>query len=94
MANKIQKQTESLSGAKAGSAADKAKDKVNWFGEKIGANASAGPATGGVGKYLKSGPPPSSVTGKRAGGSIADVGIGVDDKKKKRKMGFGDFDSW
>ncbi|KAG8976973.1 Peptidyl-prolyl cis-trans isomerase cyp8, partial [Tulasnella sp. 427] len=95
VANKIQKQADSLSGSKAGQSGEKAKDQVNWFGEKIGASKSTGLTSGGgVGKYLKSGgppPPASSTVGKRGAGEI---GSGVDDKKKKRKMGFGDFESW
>ncbi|KAG8929578.1 Peptidyl-prolyl cis-trans isomerase cyp8 [Tulasnella sp. 417] len=90
VANKIQKQAETLSSSKSGSSGDKAKDKVNWFGEKIGESSNSGPKSGGVGKYLKSGGPPpstSSVIGKRNTG-VADIGVGIDDKKKKRKMGF------
>ncbi|KAG9043744.1 Peptidyl-prolyl cis-trans isomerase cyp8 [Tulasnella sp. UAMH 9824] len=96
VANKIQKQAETLSSSKSGGSGDKAKDKVNWFGEKIGESSNSGPKSGGVGKYLKSGGPPSStssVIGKR-NTAVADMGVGIDDKKKKRKMGFGDFDSW
>ncbi|KIO20893.1 hypothetical protein M407DRAFT_132671 [Tulasnella calospora MUT 4182] len=96
VANKIQKQAETLSGSKSGSSGDKTKDKVNWFGEKIGESSNSGPKGGGVGKYLKSGGPPSatpSVIGKRTT-AVSDMGVGIDDKKKKRKMGFGDFESW
>ncbi|KAG8940531.1 Peptidyl-prolyl cis-trans isomerase cyp8 [Tulasnella sp. 424] len=97
VANKIQKQAESLSGSKSGATGEKAKDNLNWFGEKIGTSSKAGPASVGVGKYLKGGGPPaaaSSVIGKRTTAAVADMGVGIDDKKKKRKMGFGDFDSW
>ncbi|KDQ30908.1 hypothetical protein PLEOSDRAFT_1036229 [Pleurotus ostreatus PC15] len=63
-------------------------DDINWFGIKVGADGKAGGpggVGGGVGKYLN--------TAKRPlGGGLAD--IGGDDAKKKRKIGFGDFEGW
>lgn len=64
-------------------------DDINWFGIKVGADGKAGGpgggVGGGVGKYLN--------TAKRPlGGGLSD--IGGDDAKKKRKIGFGDFEGW
>jgi peptidyl-prolyl cis-trans isomerase-like protein 2 len=60
-------------------------DDVNWFGVKIGSENSApiggGEDSGGVGKYLNLKRP--------YGGSIAG-----EESKKKRKLGFGDFEGW
>jgi peptidyl-prolyl cis-trans isomerase-like protein 2 len=64
-------------------------DDINWFGVKVGTEDSAfvgGSASTGVGKYLGVKRPLDQVTP-----SIPDVG---DDAKKKRKIGFGNFDSW
>jgi peptidyl-prolyl cis-trans isomerase-like 2 len=58
-------------------------DDVNWFGVKVGTGSSAfgsDDVGGAVGKYL-------SV--KRSLGPASDS-----DSKKKRKIGFGDFDGW
>ncbi|KAF9496086.1 cyclophilin-like protein [Pleurotus eryngii] len=63
-------------------------DDINWFGIKVGVDGMAGgPGSlgGGVGKYLN--------TAKRPlGGGLTD--LGGDDAKKKRKVGFGDFEGW
>ncbi|KAF8912974.1 cyclophilin-like domain-containing protein [Gymnopilus junonius] len=63
------------------------KDDVNWFGTKIGAenrSFSFG-ATGssGIGKYLNVKRPQVDV-----------IDAGPDEPKKKRKIGFGDFEGW
>jgi peptidyl-prolyl cis-trans isomerase-like protein 2 len=66
-------------------------DDINWFGVKVGTGDSAfgGGAVGvGVGKYLSVKRPLDQVT---PGVQVNDVG---DDAKKKRKIGFGNFDSW
>lgn len=58
-------------------------DDVNWFGVKVGTGSSAfgSDDTGrAVGKYLGA---------KRSLGSVAE-----DNSKKKRKIGFGDFEGW
>lgn len=65
------------------------KEEVNWFGTKIGSDATAldfGGKTGagaGVGKYLNLKRPQASVASSRG-----------DDSKKKRKIGFGEFEGW
>lgn len=64
---------------------EKEKDDVNWFGVKIGSGNSVlngGEAgSGGVGKYLNLKRPQE---GSGAG----------EESKKKRKLGFGDFEGW
>ncbi|KAF8898859.1 cyclophilin-like domain-containing protein [Infundibulicybe gibba] len=63
----------------------KPNDDINWFGVKVGSGSSAEPAvSGGVGKYLNLKRPQEATTG----------GDLVDDAKKKRKLGFGDFAGW
>jgi len=64
-------------------------DDINWFGVKVGTGDSAfvgGSADTGVGKYLSIKRPLD-----QGAQDIKDVG---DDTKKKRKIGFGNFDSW
>lgn len=64
---------------------------MNWFGEKIGSRkASTSGTAGGVGKYLAA--PAAAV--KTPAQVVPVVRSGEDIQKKKRKMGFGDFDSW
>jgi peptidyl-prolyl cis-trans isomerase-like 2 len=64
------------------------KDEVNWFGVKVGSDKSAltlgEKGSGGVGKYLSL---------KRPQSSIEEI-TGADDTKKKRKIGFGNFEGW
>ncbi|KAG8936518.1 Peptidyl-prolyl cis-trans isomerase cyp8 [Tulasnella sp. 418] len=94
LAKRLEKQAE----ARGGKAAEKTKsdrieDKVNWFGEKVGAkDPASGLSTGnmgGVGKYLatatKRAAPPTTAAAE------SDIGV---DAKKKRKLGFGNFDAW
>ena len=63
------------------------KDEVNWFGVKVGSDNSAltlgEKGSGGVGKYLSLKRPQSS----------NDTTV-VDDAKKKRRIGFGNFEGW
>ena len=63
---------------------EKKKDNVNWFGVEIGSGNSAlnrEADSGGVGKYLNLKRPQE---GSSAG----------EESKKKRKLGFGDFEGW
>ncbi|KAH9486632.1 Peptidyl-prolyl cis-trans isomerase-like 2 [Psilocybe cubensis] len=65
------------------------KEDVNWFGTKIGSDGNTldfggnSGAGSGVGKYLNLKRPPSAVITSRD-----------EDSKKKRKIGFGDFEGW
>lgn len=72
----------------------KERDDVNWFGVKLGqtegSKASDGGARGGVGKYLNNDAPKPTVAKRPA---ALEIGV-ADDGKKKRKLGFGNFDSW
>ncbi|KAF9569876.1 peptidylprolyl isomerase-like protein 2 [Agrocybe pediades] len=65
------------------------KDDVNWFGTKIGTDNSVlnSGATGdvGVGKYLNLKRPQSSIPNSSGTG---------EEPKKKRKIGFGEFEGW
>ncbi|KIP12489.1 hypothetical protein PHLGIDRAFT_20956 [Phlebiopsis gigantea 11061_1 CR5-6] len=64
--------------------------EVNWFGEKVGVKSSStGLAGGGVGRYLQLG----GTTAKRHAPSSV-VQSASDEPKKKRKIGFGEFDGW
>lgn len=80
----------------------KKEEDVNWFGEKIGrgavpvaaASGRTGPAVGaGVGKYLNAGatPTPAVTVGVKRSLPAA---ASESQTKKKKKLGFGDFDSW
>lgn len=74
----------------------KERDDVNWFGVKLGdkdktaADTSTSGAGGGVGKYLSAASGTSSAVPKRP----VPVASAADDGKKKRKLGFGNFDGW
>jgi peptidyl-prolyl cis-trans isomerase-like protein 2 len=64
------------------------KDNINWFGVKIGAenpkfDFGGGTGSGGVGKYLSLKRPQEAVATKAP-----------EEPKKKRKVGFGDFEGW
>ena len=94
LARKLARQAES--GAENPADADsKTKDDVNWFGVKLGENGQSKEASGaaGVGKYLNIG---SGAVKKRPleRSSALPVGEVDEDSKKKRKIGFGNFDSW
>lgn len=65
-------------------------DDVNWFGVKLGLHKQAGAglngsAASGVGKYLNL---------KRPLETSSSVAVEGEEGKKKRKIGFGNFDSW
>ena len=70
---------------------NKKEDDTNWFGVKIGLEKSGTTGMGGVGKYLNVNN--ASNSSKRPLESTGDLGL-ADDAKKKRKMGFGNFDNW
>jgi len=62
---------------------------MNWFGIKVGSDtapATTGNPGGGVGKYLSLKRPQDSIVGIAAS---SDEG-----SKKKRKIGFGNFEGW
>ena len=65
--------------------------EINWFGEKVGSTKSTtGTVGGGVGKYLQVG---GTTTAKRPAPSPALTSV-PDEPKKKRKVGFGEFEGW
>ncbi|KAI0756707.1 cyclophilin-like protein [Daedaleopsis nitida] len=71
-------------------AEEKAKDDVNWFGVKVGSEKSGvGAVGGGIGKYL-------NLNAKRPIESVVTLSTPVtpEDTKKKRRIGFGDFEGW
>ncbi|KAL4241675.1 Peptidyl-prolyl cis-trans isomerase-like 2 [Abortiporus biennis] len=74
----------------------KKEDDINWFGVKVGANASSGVGSGGVGKYLNvaSNNAPTTTTAKRPATALSDSIPAPEEGKKKRKIGFGNFDGW
>lgn len=82
LTKKLAKKAEAELNAKTQNVLEK-KEDVNWFGLKVGtgSTASATGGTGGIGKYLNLKRPMAVTTGR-------------DDGKKKRKIGFGDFDGW
>ncbi|KDQ06215.1 hypothetical protein BOTBODRAFT_141243 [Botryobasidium botryosum FD-172 SS1] len=109
LAKRLERQAQQGPGGekKAPSEKDKAMEKINWFGMKLGEKGEgkegtgAGGATGeggGVGKYLNLGAVKQQQTQqKRAavgGGGLGEAGLPEVPSKKKRKMGFGDFSSW
>lgn len=70
----------------------KAEDEINWFGVKLGSNApGANGASGGVGKYLN-GVAASSL--KRPAEALVASPGAPEEGKKKRRIGFGNFDAW
>ncbi|KAG6818032.1 hypothetical protein H0H87_009187 [Tephrocybe sp. NHM501043] len=86
LANKLAKRAQSNAGEKV-SSEKKEEDEINWFGVKVGAEKAAIPEDGageGIGKYLNL---------KRPQGSLV-TSVGVDESRKKRKTGFGDFTGW
>ncbi|KIM75366.1 hypothetical protein PILCRDRAFT_827277 [Piloderma croceum F 1598] len=86
LAKKLAKRAEAEDPANSQVPEKKEGDDINWFGEKVGTgNAAFGVgAGGGVGKYLNN---------KRLlAGDVGDGGVqGI---KKKRKIGFGEFEGW
>ena len=89
LAKRLARKEAQQSGTDANKQEEKESDGVNWFGVKLGStNTSLGNAkTTGVGKYLSLKRPLES-TPRLA------VGDSDDDPKKKRRTGFGSFDSW
>ena len=75
-----------------GGGSKKDKDDLNWFGVKLGSEpiTESASSVGGVGKYLNI--QTSTATIKRNG----DESTPVPDEapKKRRKLGFGNFDNW
>ncbi|KAF9474094.1 cyclophilin-like protein [Pholiota conissans] len=94
LAKKLAKRSEGDKSA-VSKTVEEEKDNINWFGVKIGsenpafdfggggAGTGTGTGTGGVGKYLSLKRPVETVTSKLP-----------EDSKKKRKVGFGDFEGW
>ena len=68
-------------------------DDINWFGVKVGTNSpafSSGSTSGGIGKYLKD----SGCVKRPLDQTQTPQAYAHDDAKKKRKIGFSDFDAW
>lgn len=70
-------------------AEEKEKDDINWFGVKVGTEkAGVGVAGSGIGKYL-------NVNAKRPMSSVSmPLPAAPEEVKKKRRIGFGDFEGW
>ena len=97
LAKKLAKKAQAVAGGDAAAKAaveekqKKDSDDVNWFGLKVGTERSGFGATGatgtGVGKYLGVKRPLDSSSTVVAAGSL-------DEGRKKRKLGFGEFEGW
>lgn len=90
LAKKLAKRAEAEDPSKPNNSAEKKKgDDINWFGVKVGTgNAAFGVgASGGVGKYLNSKRPLDSVRSPA-------VPDGGPDAKKRKTIGFGEFEGW
>ncbi|KAK7059066.1 cyclophilin peptidyl-prolyl cis-trans isomerase Cyp8 [Paramarasmius palmivorus] len=89
LAKKLARREENKNGARPMPAAEKrAGDDTNWFGIKIGAGGNgdtSGVSGGGVGKYLSLKRPQEDSVGQAAS---------QEESKKKRKLGFGNFEAW
>ena len=85
LAKKLAKRAEQNSSG-AQTATEVKKDDMNWFGVKIGSESTGldlrSSNNGEVGRYLNLKRPSDSVIKP------------ADDGKKKRKVGFGDFEGW
>ena len=69
---------------------EKAKDDINWFGVKVGTEKAAGAVGGGVGKYLN-----LNANAKRPVEAVINSSPAPpEESKKKRRIGFGDFEGW
>lgn len=70
-------------------------NETNWFGHKLGLEKDAlvVGSGGGVGKYLNLNGVSSSNGVKRGAELSTTTGL-PDEGKKKRKIGFGDFEAW
>ncbi|KAG6851209.1 hypothetical protein H0H93_015219 [Arthromyces matolae] len=82
LANKLSKKAQSTQAANDEPPEKKQKDEINWFGVKVGSDSPALVESGGIGKYL-------GVKRLQDGTSTT-----VEEPKKKRKTGFGDFAGW
>lgn len=97
LAKKLAKKAQAVAGgdAAAKAAADEKQkkdgDDVNWFGLKVGTERSgfgaAGTAGTGVGKYL-------GVKRSLDSPSTISAAAPPDEGRKKRKLGFGEFEGW
>ncbi|KAL4070847.1 peptidylprolyl isomerase-like protein 2 [Scleroderma citrinum] len=89
LAKKLARRTESGADA-AKSVEKKPGDDINWFGVKVGMgdlNASEGRVGKGIGRYLG--------TKRQLEGQVTEErGGAVEESKKKRRIGFGNFDNW
>ncbi|KAH7912607.1 cyclophilin-like domain-containing protein [Hygrophoropsis aurantiaca] len=91
LAKKLMKRAEAEENARTQKAPEKkAGDDVNWFGVKVGTGDSmfGSGGTGGVGKYMG--------VKRQLDQAVPEVGSTAveDSSKKKRKVGFGNFDAW
>ncbi|TFK36823.1 cyclophilin-like domain-containing protein [Crucibulum laeve] len=85
LAKKLAKRAEAEKSGHTSTATEKKeKDDINWFGVKVGTEATTAQSAngGGVGKYLNIKRPREVAT------------TPTDEGKKKRKVGFGDFEGW
>ncbi|KAG8722532.1 Peptidyl-prolyl cis-trans isomerase cyp8 [Ceratobasidium sp. 394] len=89
LARKLERQAEGADPKKR--RADTLEDGMNWFGQRIGEVGAkdSSPAGAGVGKYLTLGTPLPQPTAS----AKSEVGV-AGEGKKKRKLGFGNFDNW
>ncbi|KAI0348395.1 cyclophilin-like protein [Trametopsis cervina] len=89
------KKAEAAENAKIGQAAAAEKkddDELNWFGVKLGMDkATDGAVGGGVGKYLQVGGEAAAPKRPAPSASLASA---PEEAKKKRKIGFGEFEGW
>jgi len=83
LANKLARRSQLEQVQKNENVDNKPHDDMNWFGVKVGSEANGTTVSGGVGKYLNLKRPPSDAPT-----------AATEDTKKKRKLGFGDFEGW
>ena len=91
LAKKLAKRAEAEENAKSQKIPEKKGDDINWFGVRVGTNNAAfgdGATSGGIGKYLK------ESGGKRRLDEALTERLDGQEKKKKPKIGFSDFDAW
>ncbi|ESK97969.1 cyclophilin family peptidyl-prolyl cis-trans isomerase cyp8 [Moniliophthora roreri MCA 2997] len=88
LAKKLARREESKKGVQTKQTTEeKAGDDTNWFGIKIGASTNgttSGKTGGSVGKYLNLKRPGDDAVGQAS----------QEESKKKRRLGFGDFEGW
>lgn len=93
---KLAKRAEAEENAKIGRKEEEKKnsDDINWFGTKVGMEAKAlgGGVGGGVGKYLNAAGTKRPAL-EQPSRPPDDVGV-PDESKKRRKIGFGNFEGW